>query len=139
MKRIIVVLALYALVACGNPLAAEPTCQEQAAPALAQIQSAAREWDDANALAGQTPRSALAQQIESLQAARRKVQDITIPDCAAAVKQALVDSMDATIAGYIAFLGQKPDSTVQASFKTANDKMVLFGQEIVKLSATPVP
>lgn len=137
LKWLVVILLL--LTSCGVPGLAEPTptCQQQAAPALAEIQSAARAWDDANALAGQTPRSSLAAQIETLQAVRRKVEDIAVPDCAAAVKRALVESMEATITGYIAFLGQKADSTVQASFKTANEKMALFGQEVVKLSAPP--
>lgn len=128
---------LLLLSACANPLAAQ-TCAEQSKDALAAIQSAAREWDDANKLAGQTPRTALAGQIAALQAVRRKVEDIQVPECASTMKRALVASMDASIEGYVAFLGQKPESTVQASFKTANEQMGVFGQEVVKISA-PTP
>lgn len=133
---VVVLLSAIALAACGNPFVAQ-TCAEQSKEGLEKIQSAAREWDDANQLAGQTPRASLATQIAALQAVRRKVQDVAVPDCAAPMKQALIDSMDASIEGYVAFLGQKPDSTVQASFKLANDKMDEFGQEVVKLSAPP--
>lgn len=134
--RWMITLALCAtvLAACGNPFVAA-TCAEQSKEGLEKIQSAAREWDDANKLAGQTPRASLATQIAALQAVRRKVQDITVPECANAMKNALIASMDASIEGYVAFLGQKPDGTVQASFKLANDKMTEFGQEVVKLSA----
>jgi hypothetical protein len=130
-------LLLLLLTSCASPFAAQ-TCAEQAAEPLAAIQSAAREWDDANKLAGQTPRSALAVQIGALQAVRRKVEDIQVPECAAAMKRALVASMDASIEGYVAFLGQKSDSVVQASFKTANEQMDEFSQEVVKINA-PAP
>ena len=135
MIKIVLIITLL-LSACAVPFVGA-TCAEQAAPAMTQIQAAAREWDDANKLAGQTPRSALAVQIGALQAVRRKVQDIGVPDCASAAKTALVQSMDASIDGYVAFLGQKSDGAVQNAFKLANDKMAVFGQEVVKLSATP--
>lgn len=135
MIKTILKLALALLLsACAAPFTAQ-TCADQSKEALTQIQSIAREWDDANKLAGQTPRSALSAQIGTLQAVRRKVQDVAVPDCAAPMKQALVDSMDASINGYVDFLGQKSDSVVSASFKTANEKMDQFGQEVVKLSA----
>jgi len=136
-KTILKILLIPLLLAsCTMPFTAQ-TCAEQAAPAMTAIQAAAREWDDANKVAGQTPRSNLSGQIAALQAVRRKVEDITVPDCAMAAKRALVESMDASINGYVDFLGQKSDSVVSASFKTANEKMDLFGQEVVKLSAAP--
>ena len=128
------ILLTLLLSACAVPFVGA-TCAEQAKEPLAAIQSAAREWDDANKVAGQTPRSALAVQIAALQAVRRKVQDVQVPDCANAAKTALVQSMDASIDGYVAFLGQKSDGAVQNAFKLANDKMTLFGQEVIKLSA----
>ncbi len=145
MKRIVFLALGFLLVACGNPLAAAPTpsptptCQQQAAPFLAEMQSIAREWDDANALAGQTPRSALAQQIESLQTVRRKAEDVQAPDCAAAVKTALVGSMEATIQGFIAFLGQSPDTEVSAAFTVATDKMKAFNDALMVVNGIPLP
>lgn len=136
LKWAIVLAAAILLIGCASPFTAQ-TCAEQSEEAFVKIQSAAREWDDASKLAGQTPRSALAVQIAALQAVRRKVEDIQTPDCATAMKRALIASMDASIEGYVAFLGQKADSTVQASFKTANDKMAEFSQEVVKMSAVP--
>jgi hypothetical protein len=138
MIKTVLKLAFLALLlsACAAPFVAQ-TCADQSKEALTTIQSIAREWDDANKLAGQTPRSALSGQIATLQAVRRKVQDVVVPECAAPMKQALVESMDASIEGYVAFLGQKSDSVVQASFKTANEKMNVFAGEVVKLSAAP--
>lgn len=136
-------LFLFSLTACGVPGLAEPTptptCVVLSAPFLAEIQPLAREWDDASALAGQTPRSALAQQIESLQAVRRKAQDVQAPDCAAAVKTALVESMEATITGYIAFLGQKPDREVNDSFAQASERMQAFTAELGRMNGIEPP
>lgn len=140
-------IVLLLLASCANPLAAEPTpmptptptCAQQAAPFLASMQSVAREWDDAVKLADSTPRAALAAQVESLQTIRRKAQDVAPPDCATAVKQALVDSMEATITGFISFLGQKTDVEVQAAFTVARQRMDLFTTELSKLTGIPLP
>lgn len=135
------VLALI-LVACESPVAGlgatpTPTCEVQAVAYAAQIQSIAREWDDANTLAGQTPRASLSAQIDRLQAIRRKAQDETPPSCATAAHTALVGAMDKTIEGYLAFLGQKPDSEVSALFQQAGAQMTTYTQEVAKLIAPP--
>ena len=130
---------LLLLTACATPFAAAPTCAEQAKEGLSSLQSIAREWDDAYKLASQTPRASLSGQIATLQSIRRKAQDLPLPECASLAKTALVDSMDSSINGFIAFLGQKPESEVNALFTKANTSMTAFGNAIVSLSATPVP
>lgn len=130
------------LTACNNPLAATPTptptCVQLAQPTMQELESIAREWDDANKLAGQTPRASLAPQIDKLQATRRKVQDMQVPSCVDAAHRAFIESMDATIDGYIAFLGRKPDADVSNAFKRADDAMTAFSEELRKMS-TPAP
>lgn len=123
------------LSACGGA----PTCAEQAGPQLKELQAIAVEWDDAYKLASQTPRASLSGQIASLQAIRRKAQDLAMPECASSAKTALVDSMDNSINGFIAFLGQKPESEVNALFTRANERMKAFGEAAGRLAATPVP
>ena len=144
MKRfLLLVLSVCALAACSTPQIAgigatpTPTC-ESGLPAFAKtLDPLAREWDDANALANSTPRASLAVQIGNLQSVRRRVQDVSAPECGATLKQHLIGTMDATIAGYIAFLGQKPDTEVQGHFTTASSEMKAYQESILAVYAPP--
>lgn len=128
LKRVLFIVLLLLLPACSVPGIA--SCADQSQPFFDQIEPLARRWDDANKLAGQTPRMQLAVQIASLQAIRRDVQDLKPPECSKAAQTALVGTMDATIQGYVDFLAQRPDSVVQASFKTAGEQMLAYGQAL---------
>lgn len=147
MVRLFVVIAVaIVLSGCESPVAGlgatpTPTCQQQAFEYANQIQPIAREWDDANTLAGQTPRASLAAQIEKLQAIRRRAQDIKPPECASTAHLALTNAMDKTVEGYLAFLGQRPDSEVNQSFEQAKNFMAAYTEAIGRLAApaTPVP
>ncbi len=139
---VVAMVLVVGLVGCESPVAGlgatpTPTCEVQAVAYAAQIQSIAREWDDANTLAGQTPRASLAVQIDKLQAIRRKTQDMTPPSCATAAHAALTGAMDKTIEAFLAFLGQKSDSEVQTLFQEANTRMATYSQEVAKLIAPP--
>lgn len=140
MKRFIVLVsALIALAACGVPglgasATAVPSC-EDGLPAFAKmLDPLAREWDDANKVANSTPRAALAVQISNLQSVRRRVQDIPTPTCGESMKGHLVKAMDATINGYIAFLGQKPQTEVQQNFDTATSEMKAYQNAVLNIS-----
>lgn len=139
MRRFLPLLLFLSLSACAAPFGVAPTCAQTAGPFLTQLQSLAREWDDANKLAGTTPRASLSAQIGNLQAIRRKVQDVQAPECAAQAQKDLTASMDATIEGYLAFLGQKPDADVKAKFDQASKLMDTFGKDIITMSGTPTP
>lgn len=118
----------------GTPIISlAPSCPQQAAPFLASVQKLAGEWDDANKLASSTPRMSLPPQVSTLQGLRRRAQDLEAPECAFLVKQRLIDSMDNTINGYIAFLAQKPDSEVNKLFEQAGKSLDAFGKEIAAL------
>lgn len=110
-----------------------PSCAQQSRAFMAQVQPLAVEWDDAFKVAQSAPRMSLAGQIVSLQAIRRKAQDLSAPQCAFLVKQRLIDAMDNSINGLIAFLGQKPDSEVKQLFDQANKAMSDFGNEVKAL------
>jgi hypothetical protein len=139
----LVVFALLLLAACaGSPLAAaptpEPSCAEQSAPFISQVQPLVQEWTDAATLAGQTPRVALAPQIDKLQEIRRRAQALEAPACAMPAKQHLVDSMDFSIKGFLAFLGQQSDSATSKLFTQATDNLTAFTNDIQHIQAGEV-
>jgi hypothetical protein len=100
---------------------------------VAQLQPVAQRWDDAAALAGNTPRMQLATQIAALQEIKREADVLELPACASDAKAALSRSMQATIEGYLAFLAQSPDTTVQAAFGRARTEMTYFTEATITL------
>lgn len=102
-------------------------------PFLGQIEPLARQWDDANAVAKSAARIALAGPVANLQALRRQVQDVQAPPCAFLAKQRLIDAMDNTINGYMAFMQQKPENTVNQFFDQADHSMRDFSKELQAL------
>jgi hypothetical protein len=135
LKRLLLTIFLLPLIACGIPGLA--TCADQSEEFFGQVEPLARRWDDANKLAGQTPRMQLAGQIASLQAVRRDVQDLKPPECSKPVQTSLIGAMDATIQGYVDFLSQKSDSTVQASFTLARTQMDAYGAALAAAKGMP--
>jgi hypothetical protein len=114
-----------------------PDCKRQSATFIGQIEPLAREWDDAVTLANSTQRASLSAQIDKLQALRRRAEDLQAPECAAVVKQHLVDTMDITTRGFLAFLGQKDSDTV---FALAAERQSLYTEAMRQLQAgAPVP
>lgn len=109
------------------------SCATQSRSFLGQIEPLARQWDDANAVAKSAARIALAGPVTNLQALRRQAQDIQAPQCAFLAKQRLIDAMDNTINGYIAFMGQKPESEVSQYFDQADHSMRDFSKELQAL------
>jgi hypothetical protein len=134
----LLLLALV-LMGCGVPGAA--TCQDQLKPYAQQISPIVTEWQDAIKLASSTPRGSLSPQIASLQAIRRKTDAVTPPDCAKAPHAQLVKGMDLGIQGFLDFLAQKPQATVNQEFTDAGAAIAAFNTQLANLSngivATP--
>jgi hypothetical protein len=151
MHRLLIVFAICLLVGCGAPgqeapaavapaPTASPACSEEAGAFIAQIDPIAREWDDAVTLASNTPRASLSSQIETLQSLRRKAQDLEAPACAITIKDALVNTMELKVRGFIAFLGQKPDADVDRLFALADRYQRHYGNIFQLLrSGAPLP
>jgi hypothetical protein len=137
MKYLIVTVIAAALLLSACSIPGFASCADQSTEFFGKVEPLARRWDDANKLAGQTPRMQLAIQISNLQAVRRDVQDLTPPECSKPVQTALASTMDATIQGYIDFLSQKSDSTVQASFAKANEQMVAYTNALAVAKGIP--
>jgi hypothetical protein len=90
-------------------IATAAPCSVQAADFLKEANGLVAEWDDTNQLADKTARVALAQPVGQLQDLRRRLNATDSPVCAGAVKMTLSAYMDATIATYLAFMGEASD------------------------------
>src|SRR5688500_4260990 len=88
---------------------------------IAETEPIFQEWSDASKLANSTPRSQLAGQITRLQEIRRQADSVTVYGCASNAHAAMTDMMDATIAGYTAFLSQSSDAVVSAHFRRSEE------------------
>ncbi len=128
---------------CGKahaPIPPTPTPLGRCSNADAQrllntIQPKAQEWDDANKLASSTPRVSLAAQIQNLQRIRRESAGLSVPACGSFARTLMVSYMDATINGYIDFLGQGTQAnTLFAQAKTLIDA---FNVELKKVTVGP--
>lgn len=120
------------------PIPTIPPCATEARAFIDTAKPMAERWDDAAKLAGSTSRMSLAPQIASMQAIRRDAQALEAPPCAEQSKQYLLEAMDKTIDAYIAFLGQQPDTIVQASFLDAGDAMKRYQNEIALLTGATI-
>ena len=104
--------------------------------AVEALMEFAQEWDDALELASQTPRISLSPQIGELQRIRRAVQQQTWPPCAESAHDALVKHMDKMIEGFLAYLGNEPESVYNAHLNEAKTLLEAFTQEMARLRAS---
>ena len=150
MKRamLIGIMSLW-LVACGTTAATltpAPTATPAPTPTITPIPPCttndgkkvydllvqfAQEWDDAAQLVNNTPRTTLAPQIARMQEVRRKVQAQAWPRCGQAAYTLLVEAMDQTIDGAIAFLGQRPNYAAQ--IQAGNATFAAFFAELQRI------
>ncbi len=70
-------------------------------------------WDDAVKIVGSTSRVALAPQISALQTIKREADALKPGACVEPTHALILQSMNATIDGYLAFSAQKSDAEVQ--------------------------
>jgi len=77
------------------------------------------EWDDAVSVASQTPRIGLPNVIPNLQEIKRRASQLEAEGCFAEAHPFLIEHMEYTIKGFLAFMGQESDSLVQEKFTLA--------------------
>ena len=148
MGRVGFVFLVLALVACGAPAATPvptvtptvpptptPGCAPDAVVAfLAELDTILTEWDDANELAHSTARMSLPAQIESLQAIRRKAATLDAPCAeAATVRDAAAEHMGLVVDGFMLFLKQESDGTVESKFGESRRALDRFGRAYAEL------
>lgn len=91
------------------------------------------EWDDAFTLASSTSRMNLNSQIAELQRIRRNVNRQDWPTCAQAAQRSMVAAMDSSIDGFIAFMAQEPEATVNRHFERSFEHFDTAAEELRKL------
>lgn len=110
----------------------EPVCpakeyRDEVAPVLER-------WRDAFQIASEAPRISLPAPIADLQAAKRDFEAIAAHECLESARKSIVDGMNYTIDGFIAFLGRGPDEDVSRSFEMADTLLDGGLKEVLRLS-----
>lgn len=121
-----------------------PTAESCFAQAQFFFMDAARlldEWNDANDLASSTPRMSLGPAVAELQRIQRDTDNLYFPQCAYAAHSQLVAGMESAVEGYLAFLAQEPDATVEEHFEDAALNFENYTQTLqrIQAEATPAP
>lgn len=112
MRNFAGVLAVLFLVACSGTgsdlqsVVSGPSCAEESAEYIANVEDLIQRWDDANAIANNTARIALSEPVSELQALRREAANMTSPTCAEEVHEQLLRYMNLTIDSYLAFMSE---------------------------------
>lgn len=103
----------------------------------AVVEPVLQQWDDASALAASTSRIALSGPVADMQRIRRDFSTLSIPYAQEfyMAYASILASMDNKIDGYLAFMAQKPDATVQEFFQASQDALNRYKAEITRLSS----
>lgn len=118
--RWVLVVVLLVMTGCGFGDDSGACSTEDGDLVYDLLDGFAQEWDDAIDIARSTGRIALSGPIGELQSIRRDVQRQEWPECATDAHGHLVNWMDGTIDGFLAFMQQKPDSEITGIFEDAN-------------------
>ena len=128
--RWLILIVVLLLAACGAPIptptpAPTPTptpgCASDAVTAyLDDLNVLTSEWDDAVAVAGNTGRGMLSPVVQDMQRIRRGVNELETPCAEAdAVRDVVAEWMGHIIDGYLSFMAQESDGTVEQHFGKA--------------------
>ncbi len=123
----------FLLAACGrgqaaptptaSPSATPDLCAPEYLPAVIQgVHSMMRTFDDASALASNAPRESLLPAISELQRIRRQSEDLQVPACLSALKQAQLTHMNTVIQTLMAFLGGADQAGVNQGIALARQQ-----------------
>lgn len=145
MNKISATLLIVAIIisACG-PSESQKSTQAAAAPcSVARVEKfdadakkiVTTDWDAAYKLASQSPRMSLTVPISNMQAARKAASEIETPECLKVAAEHLLTAMDNSINGFLAFLGNKDDDTVNDYLNSAGEKMKSYINEVNRIKA----
>jgi hypothetical protein len=95
---------LMAMIPTPAPTPLPPCRMEDGQPVADRMQTFLEEWRDTVRVAGATSRIALSGPVTQLQRIRRDAQGARWPTCAEQAKRHLVQAMDDTIDGFLAFM-----------------------------------
>lgn len=134
MKTLGLVLILVAQLAACAQISSDCALDE-VQQAHDDLKLIAQRWDDAYAIANATGRGNLAGPVAQLQTVRAEAQAAEVPVCLEKAKGHLVDGMNSTITGFLDFMADKSDATINASFNAAKDQLELFAGELERVAA----
>lgn len=83
-------------------------------------------WDDRAELAGNTGRMNLSPIVSDLQDIKQAVQELDAPWCAEEAQEKAVAYMDQYIDGYLAFMAEESDTTLNEKFERADELLTDF-------------
>lgn len=93
---------------------------------LDDLSRAASGWDDANQLAQNTPRIALAPIVSRMQEIRGRVNLTTVSACTLAARTTLSDYMSATIGWYLSFMRGDDSTVTDALLGDSNARLKIY-------------
>ena len=131
------IISLVLLVASCSKFKA--SCAELTQEYRDQVMQLANNWDSANTLANSSPRMQLVTPISSLQDIRNEYNDLTVPECAQKAHAWMLNYMDATIDGYMAFLADEDDYVVSSHFTQAGQYFDSWQVGFAELMTEPTP
>lgn len=135
MKKSLLLLILSAvLLACG-PATPGPCDKDKVQAAAKQLLDIVNKWHDAYQLASSASRISLAAPVQSLQAIKRDTESLDVPKCLTAARGYLSDHMNASITGFLDFMAQKSDGTVQSDFDKASAALSEYTDEMKRIAA----
>ena len=91
-------------------------------------------FDDAVALASVTPQESLSVAIANLEAIRGEAEELEVPVCAVAAKEALGDYMDATIEAFTAILANQPAADANSALQRAAELREAYLDEMAEVT-----
>ena len=119
-----------------TPTPEQTTCKvEDVDKAIEDMGLLLTRWMDADAIASSSPRMSLSGPISDLQAIRRDTKALVVPECLESAQIQLTTFMDYALEGYLAFLGDEPDSTVNKAFSDAKTRLESYTDEILRIKA----
>jgi hypothetical protein len=112
-----------------------PCGTQRVADASQKIGEIFNRWIDAEKIASSTSRSGLSGPVSNLQAIKRDMEAMTIPDCLKSAKFNYSYGMNSAINGYLLFMKQESTTAVNAEFQKAARDIGIANDEIQKIIA----
>jgi len=111
----------------------DPCSSENLPDTVQGINNLMREFDDASAVASNTPIQQLPDVVSNLQRIRRSAEDVEVPACLGTLKTHQLNHMNLTIQTLIAFVGGANQETLKNGLDMARQEHDLYSLEIVRL------
>ena len=118
----------------ASTTAAQDLCSSENLPTTVQgVNDLMREFDDASAVAANTPVQQLPDVISNLQRIRRAAEDLQSPACLGELRTHELNHMNLTIQTLIAFVGGANQETLKSGLEKARQEHDLYSLEVVRL------